>query len=156
MELVTAFDRSRSAGIRAGVALTSDEVDAEMHVGTEGLGRGTTDCVEIRQRSRVARNHQDLISQLLLGRSRPSFERPVTTKLAPPSRRHLRRSEPHAARAADDYHLFTFVPFHMTSPCEWLLFVLSPLFQVTEVEVVLHPVTRRSAPLQVLAFQDVG
>jgi len=39
---------------------------------------------------------------------------------------HLRRSEPHAARAAYDYYLFIFVPFHASSPCEWLFFVLSP------------------------------
>ena len=33
-----------------------------------------------------------------------------------PLEEHLRRREPDAARAADDHHLFTLVPFHVNSP----------------------------------------
>ena len=36
------------------------------------------------------------------------------------------RREPHAARAADNHHLFTSVPLHMYSPCE--LRVALPIF----------------------------
>ena len=35
-----------------------------------------------------------------------------------PIEEHLRRREPHAARAADDHCLFIFVPFHAYSPCD--------------------------------------
>ena len=84
------------------------------------------ECVEVRQRPRVARNHDGVIPKLFLRRFQ-AFLRATRHQNARASiKEHLRRSEPHAARAADDYHLFTFVPFHMNSPGEWLLFVLSP------------------------------
>jgi MFS family permease len=39
--------------------------------------------------------------------------------------KHLRRREPHAACAADNHHLFSFVPFHMyLLACLGLLFLL--------------------------------
>src|SRR5271170_1210311 len=44
--------------------------------------------------------------------SRPAAQRPVT-KTRAPIEEHLRRREPHAARAADNHHLFTLVPFHV-------------------------------------------
>src|ERR1700736_6551316 len=49
--------------------------------------------------------------------SRPACDRPVTRTRAP-IEEHLRRREPHAARAADNHHLFILVLFHVYSPCE--------------------------------------
>jgi hypothetical protein len=93
-------------------------VDEEQVEGVElGLhlrGEG----VDIRQRPRVARNHDGALSKLFLRRFQAGLRATRHHNARTPIEEHLRRREPHAARAADNHHLFIFVPFHMYSPRE--------------------------------------
>ena len=94
-------------------ALTEKQVEGVelcLHLSGEG--------VEIRQRARVARNHEGVLSKLCLGRIQAGLRTSGHQDPRSPIEEHLRRREPHAARAADNHHLFILVPFHMYSPRE--------------------------------------
>src|SRR5271169_786745 len=55
-------------------------------------------------------NHDGVIPKFFLGRFQPFLRATRHHNARVSIEEHLRRSEPHAARAADDYHPFTFVP----------------------------------------------
>ena len=81
--------------------------------------------VDVRQRTRVARNHYGVLPKFFLRRFQASLRATRHRYTRTAIEQHLRRREPHAARAADYYHLFTLVMFHMYSPRElsvpWLI-----------------------------------
>ena len=83
-------------------------VEFGLHPGGEG--------VDVRQRTRVARNHDGVLANLLLRRLQPGLRETRHQNARAPIDEQLRRREPHAASAADNHHLFTLVPFHAYSP----------------------------------------
>ena len=92
-----------------------DEEQVEgVELGLHPRGEG----VDFRQRPRVARNHDGVLPKLFLRRIQAGLRPPRHQNTRTPIEEHLRRREPHAARAADNHHLFTLVPFHVYSPRE--------------------------------------
>ncbi len=83
-------------------------VEFGLHPGGEG--------VDVRQRTRVARKHDGVLANLLLRRIQPGLRETRHQNARAPIDEQFRRREPHAARAADNHHLFTLVPFHAYSP----------------------------------------
>ena len=92
-----------------------DEEQVEgVELGLHPRGEG----VDVRQRARVARNHDGVASKLFLRRFQAGLRATRHQNARAPIEEHLRRREPHAARAADNHCLFTLVPFHVYSPRE--------------------------------------
>ena len=92
-------------------ALSEEQVES-VELGLHLSGEG----IDVRQRSRVARNHDGVLADLFLRRFQAGLRETRHQYARAPIEEHLRRREPHAARAADNYHFFTLVPFHSYSP----------------------------------------
>src|SRR5271168_2418931 len=65
---------------------------------------------------RVARNHNGVLAKLFLRRFQAGLRATRHQNARTTIEEHFRRSEPHAARAADNHHPFRF-PLHAYSPC---------------------------------------
>ena len=76
-----------------------DEEQVEgVELGLHPRGEG----VDVRQRPRVARNHEGVLANLFLRRFQAGLRPPRHQNTRTPIEEHLRRGEPHAAGAADN------------------------------------------------------
>jgi hypothetical protein len=85
-------------------------VELGLHLSGEG--------VDVHQRPRVARNHDSAVPKLLPRRLQAGLRAAGHQNARAPVEEHLRRREPHAARAANNHCLFILVSFHADSPCD--------------------------------------
>ena len=73
--------------------------------------------MSVNERASLA-SDDGVLANLLLRRIQAGLRETRHQYTRAPIDEHLRRRKPHAARAADNHHLFTFVPFHVCSPRE--------------------------------------